>query len=217
MSRRRRYRARGVLIAALFAGLATAGCASALIGGGVVVVALSVAALTYECEEGIGVTVWDPAQAHTVCDARVVARQEGKEIRFSPCYMGYVGKGTWTISAEKEGFVAAEGTVTIPPEHKCSEPVYHSVELTLRRVEGYGAPGAIPPPGYVPPPGYAPSPTPAPAYAPPAYGPPPQAPVGPGVPAPAPAPPPAPSPAPVPAPGTGVAPPTSAFPSVPTE
>jgi hypothetical protein len=123
---------RRALVAALASSLLAVGC-NAAIGGGVLVAGIVAGVLTSDCAEGVGVTLWDRTTAHPVCDAKVVAEQGSKSVTFSPCYSAFLSEGTWTVSATKAGFQRVVGSVVIPPEHRCSEPTYHSVELTLLR------------------------------------------------------------------------------------
>ena len=132
-SRSRASRARRrVLLAALAPCLLAVGC-NVAIGGGVLVAGVVAGILTYDCAEGVGVTLWDRTTAHPVCDAKVVAEQGSESVTFSPCYSAFLSEGNWTVSATKAGFQRVVGTVVIPHEHSCSEPTYHSVELTLLR------------------------------------------------------------------------------------
>jgi hypothetical protein len=107
------------------------GCNAALIGAGVAVVGLGAAALAYSCDEPVGVDIWDRRTAHSLCDAAVTAESEGHLVHFSPCYQGYLGDGTWTVTATKSGYRPSSGTVVILHGHRCGEPAYHSIELTL--------------------------------------------------------------------------------------
>jgi hypothetical protein len=110
--------------------LVTAGCNIA-VGAGVLVGVGVVAVIGYDCGEPVDVTVWDRRTAHPVCDAKVTAEKEGTVHEFSPCYRVYLGEGTWTVKASKAGYTLALGTVTVGKERRCSEPTFHSVELTL--------------------------------------------------------------------------------------
>jgi hypothetical protein len=204
----RKWRTLGVLFAL---SLLATGCASAAIAGGVVVVIGVAVALTADCEEGIGVTVWDPSMSHSVCDATVIASKGDKHVSFSPCFAGYLGEGEWTVTAQREGYETAVGTVTVAHDHKCREPVYHSLELTLRPLRS-AIPARAPGPYSAQP--YLPYPT----QPPPGAGPPPSAPPPASSPPPAPAPSPSessPAPtSPAPAPTTSSVP-TGAFPLAP--
>jgi hypothetical protein len=108
------------------------GC-NVAIGGGVLAAGVVASILTYDCTEGVGVTLWDRSTAHPVCDATVVAQLGKKSLTFSPCYSLYLDEGSWTVTATKPGYRPAVGTVTISHERRCSEPSYHSLELTLLR------------------------------------------------------------------------------------
>jgi hypothetical protein len=222
---------------ALTAGLLLPLGCNVAIGGGVLAAGVVAGILTYDCAEGVGVTLWERSTAHPVCDATVVAEQEGKTITFSPCYNAFLGEGTWTVSATKDGYQRAAGSVIIPHGHSCSQPTYHSVELTLlKNDEGARAtelrpsnPAAPPPAIETPPPGTPPTPAPSSETTPttgplplqgrpssgegtPAEAAPPPitgAPVGPVAPT---APPPTPTSAPSPTPSGQPAPPARAFP-----
>jgi hypothetical protein len=128
--------ATAALVLALSSAALAVGC-NVAIGGGVLVAGVVAGVLTYDCGEGVGVTLWDRATAHSVCDASVVAKQGNKTVTFSPCYSAFLDEGSWSVIATKPGYQAAVGSVVVPHEHRCSEPSYHSVELTLLR-EGEG-------------------------------------------------------------------------------
>jgi hypothetical protein len=160
---------------------------TAYVAIGVSAVGIGAAALAFECDEPVTVSVWDPGTAHVVCDAVVTASSGNDTVELSPCYTTLLGSGTWTVTAVKAGRPPASGTITVERERRCREPVHHSLELTLS-----GTPPVVPAPA-------APPPTTAPAA-------PPAAPV----PAePTAAPPAATTPAPVPPPVTTTAPPVS--------
>jgi hypothetical protein len=138
-ARRRTVRAFALVATAV---LLLCGCSTAFVGIGVVVVGIGVSAFAFQCDEPVSVAVWDASTAHTICDAEVVATNGKSRVAFSPCYAATLGNGTWTVTATKEGFAPATGTVTVLPEHRCTEPVRHSLELTLR---GGPQPFASPP------------------------------------------------------------------------
>jgi hypothetical protein len=130
------------LVTLALIGLLATGC-SAVVGGGVFVGLVTIGALAYSCDEPVGVDVWDRKTAHTICDAKIVAELEengkpaGHQTTFSPCYRGYLGTGTWRVTASKPGYVPAVGSVVVEKQRHCSEPTFHSMELTLVP-EGYG-------------------------------------------------------------------------------
>jgi len=189
-----------VLFGAAAAAVLVAGCVPAIVGGGVFVVGVTSAILFSGCDEPASVQVWDHTSSYPVCDATVTAVSEsGSTTTFSPCYSAYLGAGTWKVTASKPGLANATGTITVALDHKCSQPIFHSLDLTL------GSDGsAVPAPPPVAP-GAPRSPSPAassPATSPPA------------------APPPATSspaaaPALAPAPATSSTVPAAAFPSAP--
>lgn len=117
-------------IAVVLLGLAGTSCGVALVGAGVGAVAVGAAVLAYSCDEPVDVTVWTNAASHPVCDALVVAESNGKRVEFSPCYRAYLGVGTWSITAARAG-TSATGSLVIDPNHRCNEPGFHTVELTL--------------------------------------------------------------------------------------
>jgi hypothetical protein len=126
----------------LVASTLLSGCVTAYVALGVTAVGIGAAALAFECDEPVSVSVWDPAAAHIVCDAVVTATSGSDTVELSPCYTTTLGAGTWTVTAIKPGRPPATGTVTVEREHKCSEPVYHTLELSL---SGGGPPMAPPP------------------------------------------------------------------------
>ena len=125
-----RLRHRRWTIAAAVLGLAGTSCGVALVGAGVGVVGVGAAVLAYSCDEPVDVTVWTSGASHPVCDARVVAESNGKRVEFSPCYRAYLGVGAWNITAACAGS-SATGSLVIDPNHRCNEPGFHTVELTL--------------------------------------------------------------------------------------
>jgi hypothetical protein len=126
---------RALLLAA--GALLSAGCATvAGLGAGAVIGAA--AAITYDCDEAVAVSVWDGSSTRPICDATVVAASEGRTVTFSPCYEAYLGDGTWDVTASKPGHLPAKGVVVVEKERSCGEPTHHSLELTL----GTPAPGA---------------------------------------------------------------------------
>src|SRR5262249_46565813 len=141
---------RPVFHVAALAALLTAGCVPAAVAGGAVVVGVGAVILASGCDEPVNVEVWDHGSAHPVCDAVVVAqrlvtlddlagrdladpsiRREGGVVTFSPCYGAHLGSGSWIVTATRPGFPPATGLVTIAEDRKCSQPTYHSLELTL--------------------------------------------------------------------------------------
>jgi hypothetical protein len=132
LERRRPRAARWATWALAASGVLAIGC-NAAIGGGVLALGVVASILTYDCTEGVGVTLWERSTAHPVCDATVVAEHDKTRVTFSPCYSAFLDEGSWTVTATKAGYRAAVGTVTISHERRCSEPTYHSVELTLLR------------------------------------------------------------------------------------
>jgi hypothetical protein len=161
-SSRPRWQFLGICLLAI--SIAITGCTTAFIGIGVVVVGVGAAAIAYECDEPVSVSVWDPMKAHAVCDAEVTATSGDTHVDFSPCYVTALGEGTWTVTAFKQGYSPATGTVIVSHDHSCSQPVRHSLELSLN---GPGPPMPPPPPGWMqipgpPPTGQAPAPVPVP-------------------------------------------------------
>ena len=179
---------------AAVAALLLAGCVPAAIAGGAVVVGIGSAIVFSNCDEPASVRVWDHTSAYPICDATVVAVSEtGTTVTFSPCYSAYLGSGTWNVTASKAGLPVARGTVTVAEDHRCSQPTFHSLDLTL------GSDGTVTAP--------APAVPAAPAPPPPVPQPPPAAPeAGPTA-----APPSLPGAAPAPAPSSSV--PAAAFPT----
>jgi hypothetical protein len=217
---------RAALLVAAVAALVTGGCVTAAVAGGVVVVGAGAAFLASGCDEPVGVNVWDRSASHPICDATVVAERQaegadgpaaqgmhgdGTVTTFSPCYAAQLGSGTWVVTATRDG-VKATGLVTVSGDHKCNEPIYHSLELTLGTDASTPEPQRPPPLPSVPAPPGSPATPPAPTTAP-------AAPLGtapaPATPPPAAAPAPAPPPAPAgtPAPSSSI--PTAGFPSSP--
>jgi hypothetical protein len=137
-------------------GTLSTACVTAYVAIGVTAVGIGAAALAFECDEPVNVSVWDPGTAHVVCDAVVTASSGKNTVELEPCYTTLLGAGTWTVTAVKPGRPTATGIITIDREHRCKEPVYHSLELTLAN-----APAVVPAPA-------APPPTTAPAAPPPA-------------------------------------------------
>jgi hypothetical protein len=107
------------------------GCVTAFVAIGVTAVGIGAAALAFECDEPVSVSVWDPGTAHVVCDAVVTARSGNDTVELSPCYTTLLGSGTWTVTAVKPGRPTATGTITVEREHRCNEPIRHTLELTL--------------------------------------------------------------------------------------
>jgi hypothetical protein len=157
-----------VIVLAGVAGLLTCGCVTAAIAGGAVAVVIGAAFIASGCDEPVGVNVWVPGSSYPVCDATVVAEQEGTARQFSPCYTVHLGSGTWIVTATRGG-VRATGIVTVSEDRKCSEPTYHSLELTMGSDAARPEPTRMappPPPPAGPPPvpeGQPPAPQPAPA------------------------------------------------------
>lgn len=136
----------------LFASTLATGCVTAYIAIGVTAVAVGAAALAFECDEPVSVSVWDPGTAHVICDAIVTATSDkGHTVELSPCYTTTLGNGTWTVTAVRPGFASATGTITVLPDHRCNEPVYHTLELTLSGSGPMPPPPPLPP-SFVPPP-----------------------------------------------------------------
>jgi hypothetical protein len=176
---------RATWIVLALGGIVTCGCVPAAIAGGVIVVGAGAVVLASGCDEPVGVDVWDRSASHPICDATVVAqrvvmvedpagnpqvdpqmRVEGSVVTFSPCYTAHLGSGTWVVTATQEGFAKATGIVTISEDHKCSEPIYHSLELSLgtdaaapERRPGQPAPPPLAPPPASAPPATAPAAT----------------------------------------------------------
>lgn len=147
---------RAIVVICLLASILSTACVTAYVAIGVTAVGIGAAALAFECDEPVSVSVWDPGTAHVVCDAVVTARSDSSTVELSPCYTTLLGTGTWTVTAVKAGRPPASGIVTVERERRCREPVHHSLELTLS-----GASPALPAPA-------APPPTTAPAAPPPA-------------------------------------------------
>jgi hypothetical protein len=159
----------------LLASTLLSGCVTAFVAIGVTAIGIGAAALAFECDEPVSVSVWDPGAAHVVCDAIVTATSGGDTVELSPCYTTTLGAGTWTVTAIKQGRPPATGTITVEREHRCNEPVYHTLELTLSSTPampappatGTTAPAAPAPQPEAPVPPVAPVPAPAPTTAPP--------------------------------------------------
>ena len=148
------------LLGTIAAILAT-GCTTAFVAIGVSAVGVGAAALAFQCDEPVSVSVWDPGTAHAICDAVVTATAGSDKVEFSPCYTSALGEGTWTVTATRAGYAAATGTITVEHDHRCDEPSYHSLELTL---SGGSAPMGPPPAWTAPGPSAPPAPAaPAPA------------------------------------------------------
>jgi hypothetical protein len=107
------------------------GCVTAFVAIGVTAVGIGAAALAYECDEPVSVSIWDPGTAHVVCDAVVTATSGNDTVELSPCYTTLLGAGTWTVTAVKQGRPIATGIITVERDHRCNEPIHHTLELTL--------------------------------------------------------------------------------------
>lgn len=135
-----------------------AGCTTAYIAVGAGVLGIGAAAIAFECDEPVSVSVWAPMSAYPICDAEVVATKESARVVFSPCYATTLADGTWTVTATKPGFSPAVGTVTVERGHRCAEPTRHSLELTLGGPPQFAEPPARPMPPNVSAPATPPSP-----------------------------------------------------------
>jgi len=149
--------------------LLVTGCLPAVVGGGIFVAGVGAAILVSGCDEAASVQVWDHTSSYPVCDAVVTAEREGHVVTFSPCYSTYLGTGVWRVIARKPGMPIATGTIVVDKDRRCSQPTYHSLELTLGSEADVSptsvrpvAPPSRPPPaplpapadtGAVPPPG----------------------------------------------------------------
>jgi hypothetical protein len=157
---------RPLLAVAAIAALSLTGCVTAAIAGGVFVVGIGSAIIFSGCDEPASVQVWDNTSAYPTCDAVVTAESEtGSTATFSPCYQAYLGTGVWHVTATKPGFPAAKGVITVEEKRKCSEPIFHALDLTLGSDATY-TPAPVPSPPPSPPPATSPAPSPSPAPAP---------------------------------------------------
>jgi hypothetical protein len=147
-------------LAVAAAALLLTACIPAVVGGGIFVVGVGAAIVVSGCDEAASVQVWDHTASHPVCDAVVTAEREGHVVAFSPCYQTYLGTGVWKVVARKPGMPIATGTIVVDKDRRCSQPTYHSLELTL------GSEADVSPSPLVAPPPSRPPPSPAPPAAP---------------------------------------------------
>ena len=113
------------------AALILSSCVPAAVAGAAVGAGIVASVLISNCHEPVSVQVWDHTSSHPVCDAEVVAEQEGSVTTFSPCYQTYLGTGMWKVTATKRGIGTATGMVEISKDRQCNEPAFHSLDLTL--------------------------------------------------------------------------------------
>lgn len=116
--------------------LVTLGSCSPLVGGGVLLGAVAMGALTARCYDYVDVTVLD-ADGRKTCAATVTASSGGSEFELSSCYQAPLTNGKWELRATLAGSIDAVSTVLVEHPHDCIRYV-QSVELTLHR------PGAAP-------------------------------------------------------------------------
>jgi hypothetical protein len=125
-------------------------CAAPVIGGGVLVGVVGIAALTSHCYDYLDVTVFD-GQGRRTCAATVTARNGGDHFELTSCYYAPLTDGVWTLSASLPGY--PDTTTTVPVEHTndCTRHV-QSVELSLNATRSAQPPATpLPPPPQPPP------------------------------------------------------------------
>ena len=159
-SRRMRTTSLPVRWLAVPCALATTAC-TGIIGAGVTGAFVGAAVLAGQCYGHVQLTARDAETGEPICDADISATggDDGDdEASFTPCYHAALGPGAWKISAHKDGYVDATGTVNVRENEDECQSVVYTVELTLRPIRS-GLPTA-PPPAYAPVPA-AVAPTPA--------------------------------------------------------
>jgi hypothetical protein len=134
-------------------------CTTAIVAGAVVVAAGGAAVLAHACYDFVDIQVLDGATGSRICDAVVTAAEEGSSSadELNPCYHAHLSDGSWTIVAQRAGYLEASTKVTVEHVEGCERQV-QSVNLTLVPI-GAAAPAL------------APTPAPAPIVVPPAPGP----------------------------------------------
>lgn len=120
----------GALVTISSVGLAACNLA---VGGGVAAVVGGSAVFASQCYDRVHITVRDSTGSAT-CDAKVsVIDAEGDVSKLQPCYSAALTEGTWTIRAERAGYVPMATKVVIAEHDDC--PYYtHSIDMSLARV-----------------------------------------------------------------------------------
>ncbi len=135
--------ARSAFVATLL--LCVTSACSALVGGGALLGAVAVGALTSRCYDYLDVTVFD-MNGHKTCAATVTASNGGDQSELVSCYYAPLTDGRWTLRASLPGVPDAISTVEVEHTHDCTRHV-QTVELTLNRESTSLAPkAALPPP-----------------------------------------------------------------------
>lgn len=167
---------------------------SGIIGAGVTAAIVGAAALAYDCEDPVSVTVYDGSTGKTLCDATVRAVQGDSSVDGVPCHHLLLDTGDWTVTAEKPGYRPASSKASVSHDGAGCEPSVHRIDLTLWPASmpnrpastlspsppsppapGAGPPGVVAPPATLPvaPPASSTPPAAAPPVAPPPSAPPP--------------------------------------------
>ncbi len=113
----------------LFLIAALSDCAS-VVGGGVLLGAVAIGALTSRCYDYLDVTVLDERGRKT-CAATVTATSGNNHLELGSCYYTPLTDGVWTLRATMPSTRDAVSVVPVEHAHDCTRHV-QSVELTLK-------------------------------------------------------------------------------------
>ncbi len=102
---------------------------TAVAGGGVIVAAVAIGALTSHCYDYLDVSVFD-VHGRKTCTATVTATNGGDEFELQSCYYAPLSDGHWTLRASLPGATDAVTVVEVEHLHDCTRHT-QSVELSL--------------------------------------------------------------------------------------